>query len=278
MATIGEQLKAARLSRDLTIEDVAEVTKIRPFFLQCLEEGRYDKLPDQFCAVSFQRQYATALGLDEVMAVSAIRGAVSSARSRPVPDEPVAPALSPGYFLGSALSAFVHTVRKHRGAGTTVCVALSLIVAGSIWWYNLNRAGNEGERVALNEATTPVANSLEADAGGTDAGQSVSGVLSQDRRAAPGRNPALMEIEIRATDRLWVRYLVDGDIRREMTLTAGERRLIRAEEVVQVSVGNAAEVVLVVDGELHDKIGESGQVRHVRITREGLSFVPSGSF
>lgn len=276
MATICEELRAARLARDLTFEDLTEVTKIRPFFLQCLEEGRYDKLPGAFCVVSFQRQYALAVGIDEAMAVEALRGAEVNSLSGGLPDGPVTPAVPPGYFLGRAISMLADEGRKNLGAFTTVCVAATLIVAGSYLWHSLDRSGEEP--IVLHEATAPVAIPREADAEATLGGQSVSGMPSSNQSAAPDQKSEMMEIEIRAADRLWIRYLVDEVNEREMTLVAGERRLIRADSVLQVSIGNAAVTTLVFDGKVHDKIGASGQVRHMRITREGWSFVPPGSF
>ena len=79
MATIGEQLRAVRLAKDLTLEDITEETKIRPFFLQCLEEEEYDRLPDQFCVKNFQRQYAEALGIDEFSPVNNVGQRAESA-------------------------------------------------------------------------------------------------------------------------------------------------------------------------------------------------------
>ena len=283
MTTIGEQLRAARLEQELTFGDLSEETKIRPFFLQCLEEQRYDRLPDSFCVKNFQRQYARALGIDESMAVKAMDSRAGSVGVAPPNGEPVTQATPPGQFLASAISTLAAELRNNIGAVTTVGVGVGLIVAGAFWWYNLDGPSDGDVRGMLNRSAvsatiSPDPVSPDPEAGVTDHGQSGARQLPSGEGAAPVRKAETVEVEIRARDRLWVRYLVDEGNAREMTMLAGERQFIRADSVLQVSVGNAAAVVLVVGGEVHDQIGASGQVRHLRITHEGWSFVPPGSF
>lgn len=278
MATTGEQLRAARLAQDLTLEDITEETKIRPFFLQCLEEERYERLPDSFCVKNFQRQYAEALGIDEFAPVHDVDRSAGSVDSASSTGKPITQSAPPGQFLTSAISTLAEELRENLGAGTTVLVAVGLIIAGVYWWYSLQGSADRDERGSLSQSEVPAVISSVPEVAVTDQGQSSAVQLPSGQGAEPVQRAQTMEVEIRATDRLWVRYLVDEASEAEMTMMAGERKLIRADSVVQVSVGNAAAVVLSVGGEVHDQIGASGQVRHLRITHEGWSFVPPGSF
>lgn len=65
MTTAGKELKAARLSKNLQLEDVSRSTKIKPIFLEYIENGEYQKLPSDSYAHGFVRNYALFLGLDE---------------------------------------------------------------------------------------------------------------------------------------------------------------------------------------------------------------------
>jgi len=60
----GNHLKVERELRNLSIEDVAEFTKIRKDFLKTIEEDRFDLLPSPFYAKWFLTAYARYLGLD----------------------------------------------------------------------------------------------------------------------------------------------------------------------------------------------------------------------
>lgn len=71
MIRVGDRLKKERLLKKLTIEEVAKATKIRPSFLQALEEGDYKQLPSSAYIQGFIRNYAEFLELpvQETMAI-----------------------------------------------------------------------------------------------------------------------------------------------------------------------------------------------------------------
>jgi cytoskeletal protein RodZ len=64
VSTVGEQLLQARESRHLTIEQVAEITKIRSDHLRALEEGNYAPFAAPVYIRGFVRTYSTLLKLD----------------------------------------------------------------------------------------------------------------------------------------------------------------------------------------------------------------------
>lgn len=64
MLDIGVTLKTAREQRGLTLDDVAEATKIRASYLAAIEEEAFDRLPGPTYARGFLRSYAELLGLD----------------------------------------------------------------------------------------------------------------------------------------------------------------------------------------------------------------------
>ncbi|OAI41990.1 hypothetical protein AYO38_03420 [bacterium SCGC AG-212-C10] len=64
MAEIGGRLQAARVSRELTIADVADSTGMHPFFIQSLEADQFEELPAPVYVRGLLRIYANFLGLD----------------------------------------------------------------------------------------------------------------------------------------------------------------------------------------------------------------------
>jgi cytoskeletal protein RodZ len=70
MSKVAEQLRNARAAQNLTIEKLAEVTKIRGDHLRALEEGNYDMFVAPVYIRGFVRTYSTLLKLDvpQVMA------------------------------------------------------------------------------------------------------------------------------------------------------------------------------------------------------------------
>ena len=61
---IGARLRQERLSRGVTIDDVARETKISTRYLEAIEEDRFESLPGLVFARNFVRQFAASLKLD----------------------------------------------------------------------------------------------------------------------------------------------------------------------------------------------------------------------
>jgi cytoskeletal protein RodZ len=64
MPTVAEQLRAAREAKKLTIQQVAELTKIRTDHLRALEEGNYDVFSATIYIRGSVKNYATLVKLE----------------------------------------------------------------------------------------------------------------------------------------------------------------------------------------------------------------------
>lgn len=65
MVKLGDRLQQERKRQNLTIEEVAKATKIRPQFLEAIEKGDYQRLPSSAYAQGFVKNYVDYLGLPE---------------------------------------------------------------------------------------------------------------------------------------------------------------------------------------------------------------------
>ncbi|MEI3610860.1 helix-turn-helix domain-containing protein [Pseudogracilibacillus sp. SO30301A] len=61
---IGEILREARLAKNLSLDDVQEMTKIQKRYLAAIEQDEFHALPGRFYARAFIKEYAQAVGLD----------------------------------------------------------------------------------------------------------------------------------------------------------------------------------------------------------------------
>src|SRR5215469_12264065 len=64
MSTVAEQLHQAREAKNLTVEQVAEITKIRTDHLRALEEGNFNAFSAPVYIRGFVSTYSTLLKLD----------------------------------------------------------------------------------------------------------------------------------------------------------------------------------------------------------------------
>jgi|ERR1051326_2742106 cytoskeletal protein RodZ len=64
MSTVAEQLRQAREAQNLTVQQIAEITKIRSDHIRALEEGNYDVFSAPVYIRGFVRTCSTLLKLD----------------------------------------------------------------------------------------------------------------------------------------------------------------------------------------------------------------------
>ena len=59
-------LPALRQTKGISLRQIADSTKISIHFLRAIEEGEFHKLPGGIYSISYIRQYARAIGYEEV--------------------------------------------------------------------------------------------------------------------------------------------------------------------------------------------------------------------
>ncbi len=71
--TVGEQLKAAREERQLTLNDVAAQTRIPIRHLEAIEASDFAALPGSMYSIGFSKSYARTVGLDQIVIADEMR-------------------------------------------------------------------------------------------------------------------------------------------------------------------------------------------------------------
>lgn len=77
MSQVGEQLQAARSARQLTVQQVADTTKIRTDHIRALEEGHYEVFSAPIYIRGFVRIYANQLKLNTPQIMSTLDAELS---------------------------------------------------------------------------------------------------------------------------------------------------------------------------------------------------------
>jgi cytoskeleton protein RodZ len=115
---IGAELRAARERLGWEIDDVAEALRLKPAFLQAIEQGDLAGLPAPAYTVGFVRTYATALGLDPNEAIRRFRGERDEVNRK---TELAFPAPVP---------------QRGVPAGALILVGAVIAIGGYIGWYH----------------------------------------------------------------------------------------------------------------------------------------------
>ncbi|PZW44719.1 cytoskeleton protein RodZ [Humitalea rosea] len=124
-ARVGEELRDARESLGVSLEEMADRLRINRRYIAALEEGRVRDLPGTAYAIGFVRSYAREMGLDADEMIRRFRdgaGAASRPRGELVFPEPV----------------------PERGvpAGAVILVGAVLVVGAYVGWYQWSGSAN----------------------------------------------------------------------------------------------------------------------------------------
>lgn len=80
MSTVAEQLRQAREARQLSVEQVADITKMRTDHLRALEAGDFDVFSAPVYIRGFVRTYSTLLKLDVPQVMAALETELSATK------------------------------------------------------------------------------------------------------------------------------------------------------------------------------------------------------
>ncbi len=126
MSDIGPILKKARLDKNLTLDDLQELTKIRKKYLEAIEDNNYRVLPGAFYIKAFIKSYADAVGLHPQEVINL------HDKSTPIPEEDM-PIVEP---IRTNKSNSPRNIEKiNRWISNTVMVSFVLLVVAIFYFF-----------------------------------------------------------------------------------------------------------------------------------------------
>jgi cytoskeletal protein RodZ len=290
MEPLGEYLKQARKKKRLSLEQITSQTRIQEHHLQALESEDFANLPAKVFAKGFVRSYAKALGLDEEEAIQCFLETSGTFYEQHQPEQPQ-----------PHVQVKLEAAHRQSINWNLVVVILVVIAAGAVW-YGLPK--QEDTPIDLSEPeisssvetiqeSIPPSDPQESIAPATPVGStSTSPPSSQNSVPAlpapkpimpppiepipPTSSPAppAVEItadashtlEIEATQLTWVVVQSDKQAPNEALLQPGQRKTWKANKQFLLTLGNAAGVVIRLNGETQGPFGKPGQVvRNIRL-------------
>jgi hypothetical protein len=237
-AGIGATLRAAREALGASVEEAAWRTRIRPEYLRALEDERFDACGHLAHARAHLHSYARFLGLDAAAMVRDYSEQIEHAEPSPI----------------EQLHERVKEERRPPKPNWLIAaiVAGVLLIAASLTGI-VRGPGPHAKNAAQTLPTLPSVARPQP---------TVAAVVP----AAPAHAVTLVVV---AHGRSWVRLLSDGTLVFEGTLTPGASKTFTATEAVDVTVGNAGMVRLILNGRDLGAPGKAGQVYHARLGPRG---------
>jgi cytoskeletal protein RodZ len=137
MPTVAEQLRAAREAKKLTVQNVADATKIRTDHIRALEEGNFSVFSAPIYIRGSVKNYATTLKLDvpQIMAAldAELKGTEKFSEPPPFTEETSRP-LDRVLFVLAKLN-----LKMVLAAAAVVGIILVIVLINAVLKHNQNR-------------------------------------------------------------------------------------------------------------------------------------------
>ena len=281
MASFGRNLRREREMRGISLDEIAQHTKISTRMLEAIESDRFELLPGGVFNRSFVLHYARYIGLDENQvgaefdlangtAVEVDILKVVAQREQRALEPP--PAATPG----------PSRTALQRLALVMVSSLLLGLGGYALWkWQWLTPAAAVGPAPGQAAAPAqPSAASPPARQPGTPAAPNARTGASRQPAGGPpapatqaaGVDPsrARLRLQVDTMGPSWAVAYADGRKSWEAEMRAGETRTVAADSSIRLRVGNAGAVVLTLNGETQAPLGRKGEVKTVSFTSEDL--------
>jgi cytoskeletal protein RodZ len=87
LTELGKFLKETREQKNISLDELQELTKIQKRYLKGIEEGNYSIMPGHFYVRAFIKQYAEAVGLDPDTVFEQFKNEIPSVYSDELPEQ-----------------------------------------------------------------------------------------------------------------------------------------------------------------------------------------------
>jgi cytoskeleton protein RodZ len=289
MGSFGERLRREREMRGITLDEIAESTKISRRHLESLEKEGFDSLPGGIFNRGFVRAYARYLGIDEEQAVADY----AAAAAEPAEPETKFPMTVPEPDP---------ELNPRRSALPLILALLALVVVLAIFWARNRSRSGESQESGAGTAAASTPNATRSPAPGpnavpaptssaltavTNAEAESSPTPAKDARPdSPNQSPVAVQplaapdssqspermfsVMITAKEDAWVNVTADGKTVMSRVLDAGEQQSFHAGKKLIFTTGNAGGVDVSFNGKNLGTIGNESEKRVLTFTPSGL--------
>jgi cytoskeleton protein RodZ len=259
VGSFGDRLQREREMRGITLEEIAEATKIGTRSLRALEEQDFDKLPGGIFNKGFVRAYARYLGLDEEQAVADYLAALGEAQAagKTTRQEPGANDLSPERDI--FLPEVEESERLRLPLGPIAVVVAVAVLLFSGWrYYKQHGLPNFGRVRAAALQTSPPAAKPPAPADAS--------------RPAASAAPAIdgFVVRVKAREESWISITVDGKQVVSAVLPKDSEKSVHARQSVALRLGKATGFDVFYNDKLLPPLIPDGKVKTMEFTSAGL--------
>jgi transcriptional regulator with XRE-family HTH domain len=264
LQTVGSQLREARESLGIQLDDAARVTRIGKNYLIAIEGDMFDKLPSAAYVKGFLRVYAAFLGLSGDEIVALYDKSLTSHQAQPS-NEIANDGQRPG-----------HKAAVPRTFGWLIPLCLLSLIA--VISYLIADKGEKTQKAPIAAGVKPLVATLPMPVLPVRS----SGAQRGDTSASPPDNRNSGEVvfggvmptsgiilRLKVNQDCWLHITIDETVSQQYELKAGDLIEWKGERVFALDMGNAGGVEAELNGKPLKPFGGEGKTAHVVLKGEG---------
>ena len=268
MGVFGDRLRREREMRGITLDEIAESTKISRRHLEALERDRFDQLPGGVFNKGFVKAYARFLGIDEDQAVTDYSLA-SNEQPEPEDKFPLEIHEEPNRELNP---------RRSNLPLVFALAALAGVLVGYFFWLK-SRPRTDHSAAQRQEAplaqTAPDTSQSPAHSAATPEPTAVAPASNPHREpataAAETKKPEkTFVLLVKAKEDSWISIVADGKSVMQRVLSADATKLVKAGRQVVLRTGNAGGIDVLFNGKPVGALGNENEPRTLTFNATGL--------
>jgi cytoskeletal protein RodZ len=259
---ISANLRKIRQDKSIRIEEIAAQTHIRLASLRALEEWRFEELPEPVFIQGFIRRYAEVLGLDGIALANNFQVNLSASEPRNSAKNSAKkfPLRLPPLFIPYILLILAATL------GLVYLLKPKILSRPLLKKQESTRTNNQKILTSVlvpGITSTPISSHLP----NTTAIPMATASLSTEAQIGTTK-VANVAVTLEIKGKSWLQIKADGKTEFAGTLNPGERKTWTAKNDLSVKSGNAGAVLVSVNQQQAEVLGEDGEVKEVTYTNQ----------
>lgn len=277
-----EELKAARESTSVSLQQIANRTKIDLKFLQAIEEANFEILPELYIR-AFIKSYAQIIDLDPKEVLKNFDIAKSGATQETIqPQEKseggTISTLKKEYEFTETSSVLENTttVKQPKNLKLNYIIGgIFLLIALIVVYFAFIKGSSPDiiQEKSYQEAVDPSKPRFEVQNQTQNSNQTQSPTnVTQTETSVPPK-PDSLRLVVETSAHVWVKISTDGKIAQAQTVESNTKLKFAATKSFSVSVGNAGVVKLFFNNKPVENVGKFGEIRNIFITPDNIRYL-----
>ncbi|MCX8026613.1 MAG: helix-turn-helix domain-containing protein [Thermodesulfovibrionales bacterium] len=277
-------LKEKRLKLGKDLKEIADITRIKQSYLKAIEDEDFQRLPVEVYTKAYIKQYAKFLEISDEGILSRYNDFLTKQNTKTshTQDKPPVTVIDEPQKIPPTKDETKRTINYKPLLNVSILIVIVVGVISLILWHQSRQSEikeivrytppppldtpKEPEKPLNADNTLTPQNNLETTSSQIQKPlQDISSTVSNtDSTTDKTRH----NLNLIATDKVWIQVLIDNKEKKEITLNPGDTISYNANSSFSLLIGNAGGIKINFNGKIIDKLGDRGAVIRLKLPNE----------